>query len=132
MGSSKRLHRYLSSYFGKHQITPIDKFHITTTFSKRVIRGLVPTPVSVTLRHEDFEYEVFDGDSRVLVLRVKHPKLNQLFNKAKQLGATWDFPTYKPHITLINDFKGREANLPPLPHFDLFADEYVVEPLDLS
>lgn len=46
-------------------------------------------------------YECFkDGDRSVLVLLLYCPFAVQRHNQAQKLGATYDFPIYRPHVTL--------------------------------
>lgn len=106
-----------------------DKYHITTTYTKEPITGLQNKFIPITLSQRHFKYEIFGETKNVLVLRVRNHILNQLWREGRALGATWNFPTYKPHITLSNSFSGNKNNLPPIPSFDLRAEKYVVQPL---
>lgn len=107
------------------------KFHITTTFSRKVIE-LKPKSVNIKLNKTKFKYELLGDNREVLVLRVENPILDKLFDEGMKAGATWDYPDYKAHITLCTKFNGTLEELPPTPNFNLYCDKYYVEPLDLS
>jgi len=123
--SKARLYNYFKEHIPRLQNQ--DKFHITTTHTKRIL-DIQTRIVTVNLYSRHFKYEKF-GET-VLVLRVKHQILEKLFIESKKAGATWDFPSYKPHITLSTEFPSDIANLPPLPDFNLYTTKHVVEPLD--
>jgi hypothetical protein len=80
-----------------------------------------------------YEYLGREGDDPVLVLRVESPKLHERFDCARELGATWDFPSFKPHITLTNKMqvkpKVRLEHL-PLPTFPLVMSGEYTQALD--
>lgn len=43
------------------------------------------------------------GDEGAVVLRFQNLKLKQRWNQYRRAGASWDFPEYKPHITITYD-----------------------------
>lgn len=119
----------LTSHFKNYipRLKEQDSFHITTTYTKRIL-DIKSKIVAVNLYSKHFKYEKF-GDT-VLVMRVYHPVLEKLFLESRKAGATWDFPSYRPHITLSTEFPSDIANLPPLPDFNLYTSRHIVEPLD--
>lgn len=79
---------------------PPEDFHTTIEYS----RVYVPFPCETGLRflanHGWLEtWDVSDG-TRCLVLRFESDHLQERHEIGRCLGATYDFPTYKPHITL--------------------------------
>lgn len=105
-------------------LEPASSYHITTTYSKKVVALPPRILIPMVLRCAYFQYDVFGTN---LVMKVKHEHLNTLFDAAKKLGATWDFPTYQPHITLSTNYT--TGKLPPLPAFDVIGASYRVEEL---
>lgn len=122
--SKARLYNYFRNYIPR--LKDQDSFHITTTYTKRIL-DIKPKIVAVNLYSKHFKYEKF-GDT-TLVLRVHHPVLERLFLESRKAGATWDFPSYKAHITLSTEFPSDIANLPPLPDFNLYTTKHIVEEL---
>lgn len=123
--SKARLYKYFKDVIPR--LKDQDSFHITTTYTKRIL-DIQTKIVAVNLYSKHFKYEKF-GDT-VLVLRVNHPALEKLFLESRKAGATWDFPSYKPHITLSTEFPSDIANLPPLPDFNLYTSKHIVEELE--
>lgn len=123
--SARALYTYFRKYIGAENLEAAKDFHITTTYSKAPVDIPLTKIKPFTLDPAYFEYEQF-GD--LLVLRVKHKVLNELWQKAKDLGASWDFPTYKPHIT-ISQKRLLIDKLPPVPNFPLVVSRYKIDPL---
>ena len=83
--------------------TPEDKLHSTVVYSKGnavpdyEVQGKLNDPVEAEI--EDFDY--FDSDNgKCLVAKLRSDDMVARHNKAKDLGANYDYEEYKPHITL--------------------------------
>jgi len=86
---------------------PVDKddFHTTITYSRKDLK----------LKEETKELDVValasgldiwdDNGKKILVLLLKSPGLEQRNTYYKNLGATSDYDTYRPHITLSTDIE---------------------------
>jgi hypothetical protein len=82
------------------------EFHITLIYSKKPIfitaLGKLEPPVEVKAKH----YSIFHTRTgeNCLVLEVDAPALVARHNEImKNYGASYDFPEYKPHLTLSYD-----------------------------
>lgn len=78
-------------------------------------------------------YEVFPtkNDGKCLVMRLDYPFAVSLNSKLTQMGATSDYDSYKPHLTIAYDMqKEVDPESLPLPQFDLEFDVVKVAPLD--
>ena len=104
------------------EVVPADELHCTIAYSKK-----------------DFEYEVSKadifvsefntyleplGDDGAIVLKIHSQELQDRFNRCILAGATYDYPSYKPHITIsykeIENIKDIKQ-----PDFDIvLGDEY--------
>ncbi len=104
------------------EVVPADELHCTIAYSKK-----------------DFEYEVSKedifvsefntyleplGDDGAVVLKIHSQELQDRFNRCMLAGATYDYPSYKPHITIsykeidnIKDIKQPDFNI-------ILGDEY--------
>lgn len=118
--------------------TSKNDFHVTVAYSRKPIAvtalGKLEPPVSVKAKH----YSVFKTQTgkNCLVLEVESPDLTARHTELNDVyGASYDFPDYKPHITLSYDC-GIGFDINKLPKIEtipeLFAIlEYAME-LDLE
>lgn len=78
-------------------------------------------------------YEVFPtkNDGKCLVMRLQCPFAELMNKELTAQGATSDYDTYKPHLTIAYDITQEidPATL-PIPQFDLVFDKVKVAPLD--
>lgn len=111
-----------SMSLGLNNVDP-DTYHCTVMFSR------APVPAADDLKR-DIEavgfatgYEVFptkDG-SKCLVLRLQCDEAEKLNHVLTKLGATSDYPTYKAHVTICEQYTGSEAvEELPKPQFPLY------------
>lgn len=81
-------------------------------------------------------FEVFGGDTNVLVLKLDSPDLQERHNELmKEHKATYDFPEYIPHITLsydIGDFDINTLDIEDLDDIDFRVIEEYQEDLNLD
>lgn len=95
----------LKQYCQKYNIPNIPSdFHATMVYS-RVHVDFEPLEfVGVTIPAYNTGFSKWKTDkSWIIVLTLNSKWLNYRFREAKELGATWDFPEYSPHITLSYD-----------------------------
>lgn len=105
-----------------------DEYHCTLIYSKN------PCP---EIAREDFElpceaiprgFALFGSDKDTLVLELYCPnaaRLNRLF--MREYNATSDFPEYKTHITVAQDYKGDLPN--SVPEFNIKFTGMMIEEL---
>lgn len=106
-----------------------DEYHVTVTFSRKAIPELAKLDPKLPIKVKPIGWEVF-GKDNLLVLKLSDNKLAKIFQSAMDMGATYDFDEYIPHISIAKDYK---KNVPEnLPDFEILLDEFVVEELDLD
>lgn len=106
-----------------NKMPPMDKNpHITIAYSRKEIDYKNNYfNFMIEVNSSTYKYEFFDnrkyGYKRSLVLKLDHWFLHEEFNKCMNLGATWDYDNYTPHVTLLYDCPDyiNEYNLPALP-----------------
>lgn len=114
------------------------EIHITVAYSRKPIMltalGALEPPVRIKARH----YSIFKTQTgeNCLVLEVESKELTDRHNEIiKDYGASYDFPEYKPHITLSYDC-GIGFDIKTLPKIEdipeLFANEEYATALDLD
>jgi hypothetical protein len=124
MWPTKESHDKLKTYF-KAVPNVVDDFHVTTTSSKKPLK-LRDLRFTIRLDHRKFKYLMF-GETLVMV--VENSSLHKLWQKAMDIGATWEHEKYIPHITIATEFKGKLKDLPKTPSFDIVLSEYRVDEL---
>ena len=85
---------------GFNSIIPIHDLHVTIAFSKKALNwSAIPFDHrSVTVIGGQRSIEKFDGGA--VVLRFKSKELEDRWQEIIDQGASWDWPHFKPHITL--------------------------------
>lgn len=88
--------------------TPVKDMHTTVAFSRNKIDFPIEKKISQFVSRE-VSFHVFKTGSgkRALVLKIKSDYLKSRHELANELGATYDFPDYIPHITLSYDIEER-------------------------
>jgi hypothetical protein len=117
---------------------PTEEIHTTILYSRQ------PTddPVLKSKCHyigRPAGFEVWDTKTedsksgKALVMRVKCSDLEGRHKKLmKDLGASYDFPEYKTHVTLSYDCGDVDPNKLPLPTFDIIYNEEYGKVLNLD
>lgn len=109
-------------------------YHITIIYS----RTPVPSAEQYKGNTSDIEakvsgYEVFPtkNDGKCLVMRLEFPFANMLNKQLTAEGATSDYDSYKPHMTIAYDIKQEvDPHTLPVPQFPLKFGPVKVAPLD--
>ena len=128
--SSKILHDWCMDRFGKS--VDANTYHCTIMYSR------VPVPLAddikptlpIAAKTNSFEIFQSGAGSKCVVLRVESPEIEKLHFQTRQLGASYDYPEYKAHVTLCADYESDELPMPP--DFELVFDKFKVEPLDVD
>ena len=108
--------------------SPKEELHVTTTFSRADV-DLVPSDKkNIVLNPSGYSIGVLKN---ALVLHIESDELTKVHDAALDAGATTDYPSYKPHITLSYDAEANEElihNLVP-PTFEITLSHEEVKPL---
>lgn len=126
----------LAAYQAQHGIpspTPPDKFHITILYSRNYVPWQPKSDLDVVVTPEHSELAVFgprDGGASCLVWKLDSEYLTQRFELGMEMGATFDFDSYKPHITLSYDIGDFDYKALPLPTFNVEIVSEFASPLD--
>lgn len=127
--SCKQLDEFLEDQ-GIYERTDPATYHCTIAYSK------TPCPLATTLDYPSSssataeKYELFPqkAGGNCLVLRIGSETAHRYHRKLKDLGASYDYSEYKPHITLAANYKGSIPAV--LPDFKLEFKGFEVTPLD--
>ena len=109
--------------------------HVTTVYSKRNIkyRPLKPSsPIKVSKDTMDIEMFKTDDNKNALAIRFYNKRVQTRWKKAMNIGATWGYKEYIPHVTISNDVRGKKEDIKPKitpPDFDIYLTEEFKIPL---
>jgi hypothetical protein len=108
---------------------PHSEFHTTLVYSQLSIPWDPQTDLDVEAKIiGTTTFDARDG-KRCFVILLECPWLQERFDKAMALGATYDFPEYKPHITLSYDIGDFDINSVVDPDFPIKIIEEYKKPL---
>lgn len=125
--SSKQLNEFISSQVASG-VDP-DTYHCTVMYSRVPVPEADNIRVHLPIYSKATGYEIFPSkdNTSCLVLLIDSDEIRWLHNHTNYLGASYDYPEYKPHITLASDHDNTDLKLPD---FDLIFDRFEVDPLD--
>ena len=109
---SKESAQKLSDWIERCEIidpVPMEDLHVTTTYSKADV-DIVPSNKHIIIKKEDL---TVDKLGRALVLRFISDDLQKIHDDAMDVGASYEYETYKPHITISYNAEAND-NLYPL------------------
>ena len=89
-----------------------DDFHVTIAFSREEVEWSQFEPLSnpLKVKLKNVKPEKL-GEQGAIVLRFECDELGERWKEFKAGGASWDYPSYKPHLTLSYSYPGTEAEL---------------------
>lgn len=133
--SREMLDHFVEMNLGLTERIDPDTYHVTVIYSKTPVPDAERYDGDSTAVAVPVGYEVFptkDG-GRCLVMRVAAPDIVQLNKVMTMLGATSDYDTYKPHVTICYNYTGADdVSTLPLPQFHLEFSGLEVKPLDTT
>lgn len=121
--SKTMLQDFMKQFSGRGKLIHAKEYHCTVMYSRVPVRPMkISTPISGRIDG----YDIFDD--HLLVATLRCPQAESIFETFKSRGATWDFSSFIPHITLAANWKGP---LPiQLPLNTIWFDSYTFEALN--
>jgi hypothetical protein len=90
----------------------LDDMHVTVAFSRTPIDwdkiGASRETITVSSGKRFIEQL---GDEGAVVLRFESSQLQQRWKQICDAGASWDYPSYKPHVTISYDGSGLDLKI---------------------
>jgi len=117
-------------------VIPMNKFHVTILYSRKFLpnfrpEGYYKNPYSAQV--ESLEIWPSQGGKNCLVLKLDCDGLIKRHKYLmKEHGATFDYPEYKPHVTLSYDIGDMSIEDIEIPKFHLYLEREYKEDLDLD
>lgn len=100
-GSADRLHAWATEA-GIPNLVPAELMHVTQVHSQTPVTGLETEDTLLDVPPEGRFLSPL-GDKGALVMFLSSPEMQRRFLDTKAKGAQWDFPSYRPHVTLSYD-----------------------------
>ena len=114
----------------------VDKstYHITIIYSRTPVpsaEAYIGTLADVDAKVTGYEVFPTKNDGKCLVMRIDFPFANLLNKQLTAEGATSDYDSYKPHMTVAYDIKQEiDPHTLPVPQFPIKFGPVKVAPLD--
>lgn len=133
-GSRDIMDHFVEMNLGLTERVDKSTYHITVIYSRTPVPSAEQyAGVESALTARVTGYEVFPtkNDGKCLVMRLDFPFANLLNKQLTAEGATSDYDSYKPHMTIAYDIKQEiDPEALPIPQFELNFDCVKVAPLD--
>lgn len=111
----EQLHSWLTENEVGGDLLDATDYHCTIVYSRKGVPEIANIEAPLPIKAEPKEWKIF-GDDKILVLAVTNPKLNDLFNKTRDMGAESDYPSFVPHVSVATNYKGEvPATIPDFP-----------------
>jgi 2'-5' RNA ligase len=127
------LDHFVANNLGLEERVTKNSYHITVIYSRTPVPDAEKLSRAHNVQANSVGYEMFDtkDGGKCLVLRVESAEARALNNTLGAMGATSDYDSYKPHVTLAYNIKQDiDPHTLPVPQFPLHFDELHVAPLD--
>ena len=108
-----------------------DDLHSTISYSRKEFEREPNTDEIIISKDNLIGIEQL-GDEGAYVLKFNSDELTKRFNECMEAGATYDYDTYIPHMTITYNGKGVYFEKVNIPDFDIILNNETVEPLDLE
>jgi hypothetical protein len=96
-------HDTLRKWYGDQGLELDGALHCTVAHSRARVMWSATEPSDQHLHVEATGQAERLGDKGALVLHLDAPELHDEWERFKNAGASWDYPSYKPHVTLTYD-----------------------------
>lgn len=131
--SKDLLDNFVAMNLGLDERINPDEYHTTVIYSRTPVPQAEQFEGKMSASANVIGYEVFPtktGD-KCLVMRLQSTQAEFLNKKLTEMGATSDYDSYKPHVTICYNYTGsNDVSTLPTPQFTLNFDKLTVKPLD--
>jgi cation transport regulator ChaB len=86
-----------------------DQIHVTIAYSKEPLEWPEPINDRLIIPAQADRAVMPLGDGGAMVLRFDSPTLQNRWEQLCEMGASWDFPHYRPHVSITWNANGLDA-----------------------
>jgi hypothetical protein len=99
---------------------PIGDVHATVAFSKEPVNwsDVEPQTDGLSVPAGGARSVERLGDKGAVVLRFESPELTKRWHQFRGIGASWDWPEFKPHVTITYDYGAGRIDLTEIEPYD--------------
>lgn len=130
LDTQKKLEKFLDDLGVPNQLPP-EEYHATISYSKKGVPEAeneeFKTPITAVFEAWKLFPNRIEGGN-YLVAKIKSEELDNYHKRMMDLGATHDFPSYQPHVSVSSQYEGDVPT--KTPNFKIVFDKVVVKPLD--
>lgn len=94
---------------GFESALPAGDMHVTVAYSKEPVNWSAIEPDRDALAVQGGARSVHQFDGGAVVLTLESPELQRRWQELRDAGASWDYPDYRPHVTIT--YSGVPADL---------------------
>lgn len=94
---------------GFESALPAGDVHVTIAYSKEPVNWSAIEPDRDALAVQGGARSVHQFDGGAVVLTLESPELQRRWQELRDAGASWDYPDYRPHVTIT--YSGVPADL---------------------
>jgi hypothetical protein len=135
MTTKQLLDVFTSNNLGLDEKIDPATYHCTLCYSRTPVPDAERLHIEKPIIAYAKAYEVFPTKTgeKCLVIRLHCPQATAINEKLTKMGATSDYASYKPHLTICYNYTGPDdvTNL-PLPQFPIVFDDSEVKPLEVD
>jgi hypothetical protein len=97
-----------------------DDLHVTIAYSKRPVdwKQATPRDSTVTVTEGERGVEALGASGDAIVLRFSSDRLADRHQQFRDIGASWDWPEYNPHLTIAYKGEGEDIDISAIQPFD--------------
>lgn len=131
--SRATLDRFVSEQLKLEKPVHPDYYHTTVIYSHAPVPPAYELDRNYTANATGLKYALFNTKqgTQCLTLLIESYQARHLNDHLTKHGATSEYPSYTPHLTLSYDFVGDHTAL-PLPDFNITYSGLLVKPLDTT
>ena len=121
----------LAEFFRKQGIDviePINSLHVTVAYSVIGFKHTVNDGI-VTIKPGEINANLELLGENCWVMKFNNSEIQSRFNKCMEEGASFDYPTYQPHITITNSIGDLTVEQIKMPDFDIILGDECTTPI---
>ena len=107
--SRKKLYNWCNKNKIENLIEP-EEYHVTVAYSRKSVPQISKLEPELPIKCKFIGWENFGG---TLVLKIENSELNELHDETCEMGASYDYDEYIPHISVAKNFTGEVPNQMP-------------------
>lgn len=108
------------------------EMHVTISFSRDPFEPGEYKQDAITIKPNQYKSVEPLGDDGAFVLKFDSDQLQKEWKECIDKGASWDYESYMPHMTITYYGQGVDLSKVKLPTFPMVLGERIIAPLDLD